>query len=72
MYAAEALVLLDQTSEALQHLSADLISNNEEQFSKAVVICCWLLVVVCCCIASIHATFSPSEVFSFLIYILYM
>lgn len=31
LYAAEALVVLDQTTEALQHLSQDLIPNNDEQ-----------------------------------------
>lgn len=35
MYSAEALVLMDKTSEALQHLSPDLMSNSEEQLSKA-------------------------------------
>lgn len=34
LYAAEALVLLDHTSEALQHLSLDLIPLNEEQNNK--------------------------------------
>ena len=34
LYAAEALVMLDHTSEALQHLSPDHVINNDEQTSK--------------------------------------
>ena len=60
MYAAEALVLMDQTSEALQHLSPDLISNNEEQFSKTGHCCCYcyLLLLLLCLLLSIATIYN--------------
>ena len=34
LYVAEALVMLDHTSEALQYLSPDHVINNDEQTGK--------------------------------------